>query len=65
MQEEKKLNIDTQVEKKDEKPKQILKSALEKYPFKIKKKMSNKEVRIKYFHWIFINYKTDFSTVSV
>ena len=30
-------------ERKDSKPK-LLKNALEKYPFKIKKKMSNKEV---------------------
>ena len=48
MQEEKKINMtETQGEKKDDKPKQILKSAIEKYPFKIKKKMSNKEVKKK------------------
>lgn len=46
--EEKKTGEAQNIEKKEEKPK-ILKNAIEKYPFKVKKKMSNKEVCV--FHW--------------
>jgi hypothetical protein len=59
-QEENKINIiepqdqkpqTNATEKKEEKPK-ILKNAIEKYPFKIKKKMSNKEANIYLFPFL-------------
>jgi len=68
--EEKKNNIveppQTQnTEKKDDKIK-LLKIAVEKYPFKIKKKMSNKEVLIRYIINSFRNSNvTDFSAASL